>query len=226
MARRNSNPLVAIGYVRVSTSDQKLGPEAQRAEVEAWASREGITIAAWFADAGVSGATAIGERPGLLAAVAALRTHNAGVLIAAKRDRIARDVVVAAMIDRAVAGEGATVRTVDGAGDGIGPEGELMRTMIDAFAAFERGKIRGRTRAALAVKRARGEKLGGRAPYGFRADGIMLAPEPSEQAIIATVKDLAATGLSQRAIAAELASRGMVGRTGQPFGQSQISRML
>jgi hypothetical protein len=52
---RPGNPTVAIGYVRVSTSAQELGPEAQRAQVEAWAVREGIQVAAWFVDAGVRG---------------------------------------------------------------------------------------------------------------------------------------------------------------------------
>lgn len=50
---------------------------------------------------GVSGAASVEERPGLVAALAALRVHGAGVLVAAKRDRIARDTVVAAMVERA-----------------------------------------------------------------------------------------------------------------------------
>jgi hypothetical protein len=37
--RPSGYPKVAIGYLRVSTDEQHLGPEAQRAELERWAER-------------------------------------------------------------------------------------------------------------------------------------------------------------------------------------------
>ena len=96
MSKRTTNPRVAVAYVRVSKDDQKLGPEAQRASIEAWAAREGVQVAAWCVDQGVCSVTPIDGRPGLVAALAALREHGAGVLVVAKRDRIARDVVLTA----------------------------------------------------------------------------------------------------------------------------------
>ena len=42
-----------------------------------------------------------------------------------------------------------------------------MRGIVDVFAAYEREVIRARTRAALGVKRARGERTG-EIPYGYR----------------------------------------------------------
>ena len=44
---------------------------------------------------------------------------------------------------------------------------EVNCRMVDAFAEYERAIIRARTRAALAVKRGRGERTG-EVPYGFR----------------------------------------------------------
>jgi len=58
-----------------------------------------------------------------------------------------------------------------GVGNGNGPEAQLMRTMIDAFAAYERALIRARTKAALAAKAARGERTSLHAPYGWRVGG-------------------------------------------------------
>ena len=52
---RSGSSLVAVGYVRVSTDDQNLGPQAQRAAIESWAAREGVQVAAWHVDQGVSG---------------------------------------------------------------------------------------------------------------------------------------------------------------------------
>lgn len=227
MAKRTGNPLLAVGYLRVSTSDQSLGPQAQRAALEAWAARSGVELVAVYEDHGVSGATPVGERPGMLAALEALRAHGAGLLVAAKRDRFARDAMVATLIERAALAVGALVRTADGSSDVAGPEGMMMRGIVDVFAAYEREVIRARTRAALAVKKSRGERTG-EIPYGHRlsADGVRIEGDPAEQGVIAIVRELRAGGLSQRAIVRELAARGIVSRGGRPLVLSQVQRLL
>jgi DNA invertase Pin-like site-specific DNA recombinase len=228
MAKRikAGDPTVAVGYVRVSTDEQSLGPEAQRAAIEKWAQSRGVRVAAVFADNGVSGATPAEKRPGLLAALAALRENGAGLLVAAKRDRIARDTVIVAMVEQAAVRGGAVVTTADGASDGAGPEGQLMRGIVDVFAAYERGVIKSRTRAALAVKRGRGERIGG-IPYGYEmaADGVHLAENAAEQAVIGQIRGLRAAGLSLRAVTAECERRGIVSRVGRPFALTQIARL-
>lgn len=227
MSKRAPSASLAVGYVRVSTDDQSLGPEAQRASIEAWAAREGVQIASWHVDAGVSGASPIEERPALCGALAALREHGAGLLVVAKRDRIARDVVVAALVERAAGAARARVVSVDGVGNGDSPADAFMRTVIDGAAAYERALIRARTKAALGVKRARGERAG-EVPYGFRlaADGVRLEADDAEQGVLAAVRELRAAGLSHRAIVGALAARGLVSRAGRPFGQTQVCRML
>src|SRR5438067_7782716 len=91
----------AWAYLRVSTDKQAesgLGLEAQQASVTACASRLGLPLAAVFMDAGTSGALAIEDRPVLLDAIGAIKRGD--VLIVAKRDRIGRDVIAVAMIER------------------------------------------------------------------------------------------------------------------------------
>lgn len=216
----------AVAYLRASTEDQHLGPAAQRAALTAWAAREGVTIAAWHTDAGVSGGAAIADRPALLAALADLRTHGAGVLVVAKRDRLARDVMAAAMIERLTLDSGARVVSAAGEGtEGDDPSAVLMRRMVDAFAEYERGVIAARTRAALAVKRARGEATS-HAPYGYRTaeDGRLVKAE-GEQAVIARVRRARAEGLTLRAIADALRAEGLVNRAGRPFAASSLCEM-
>ncbi len=227
MAKRTGNPKLAIGYLRVSTERQELGPEAQRASIEAWAAREGVCLAAWYVDAGVSGASAIEARPGLLGALAALREHGAGLLVVAKRDRVARDIVIGATIERAASTAGAKLVSADGAGNAEGIEGMMVRGMTDLFAAVEREMIRSRTKAALAAKAAKGERTG-EIGYGFRlaADGVHVEEDPAEQGVIAIVTELRAAGLSQRGIVRELAARGVVSRGGRPLALSQVQRLL
>ena len=225
---RSGSPLVAIAYIRVSKDDQKLGPDAQRASIEAWAAREGVQVAAWHVDQGVCSVTAIDQRPALVAALGSLREHSAGILVVAKRDRIARDVVLTAGVERAAASAGAVVVSAAGEGNGAAPADAFMRTVIDGAAAYERALIRARTTAALAVIRARGQKTGGSVPYGYSlaADGRTLVAVESEQVTITRARALASEGHSQRAVATLLAAEGHVSRKGVPFFAAQVGRML
>jgi DNA invertase Pin-like site-specific DNA recombinase len=228
MAKRiiQGDSKVAVGYVRVSTEEQSLGPDAQRAAIGRWAESRGVRVVAMFEDHGIGGGVPAEKRPGLLAALDALRQHGAGLLVAAKRDRIARDTVIAAMVEQAAGRAGATLTTADGSSDGVGPEGQLMRGIVDVFAAYERGVIKSRTRAALAVKRSRGERTG-QVPYGYAlaADGVHLEENAAEQAIIAQIQAFRAAGLSLRAITAECMRAGLVSRVMRPFSLTQIARI-
>lgn len=151
---------VAVAYLRVSTGKQELGLDAQRASIEAWALAKGVRIAAWYQDQGVSGTTALQDRPGLLSAMTGVSEHNAGLLVVLRRDRIARDVLVAGLIDRAVENYGSQVFTVDGGGNGRSSTEIFTKTILDASSQLERAMISERTKAALAAKKARGESLG------------------------------------------------------------------
>jgi DNA invertase Pin-like site-specific DNA recombinase len=224
---RKSNPVSrVIGYVRVSTDEQHQGPRAQRDALEAWCARHGAELVAVFEDRGVSGAAELDRRPGLLAALDALEAEGAGVLLVAKRDRLARDVMLAAMIERMADRAGATVTAADGAGEGSGPEALLLRRMVDAFAEYERAMIRARTRAALGAKRTRGERVGG-VPLGARvaADGVHLEADPGEAEALEIVRELRAAGVSIRAIAAELNARGVPAR-GERWHPTTVARLV
>jgi DNA invertase Pin-like site-specific DNA recombinase len=159
--------------------------------------------------------------------MAALRETGAGVLCVAKRDRIARDVVLTAMVERAASKAGARIVSAAGEGNGSSPADGFMRTVIDGAAEYERALIRARTTAALAVIRARGKKTGGSVPYGYAvaADGRTLVEVEREQVTIARAQVLA-QGLSLRAVAIQLAAEGRLSRSGRSFYAAQIARML
>ena len=163
---------------------------------------------------------------GLLRRVAGRRLDGAGLLLVAKRDRLARDVLLASLIDREVARCGAKVEAADGAGNGDTPQDRFVRTLMDAFAELERALIRARTRSALAVKKARGERIGS-LQYGFDLgdDGKTLVRNEAEQAIITKVKQLRAEGVPNRRIAIVLADEGKMSRNGRIFASMQLSRM-
>lgn len=227
MQRIPVNPKHAVAYIRVSTEEQALGAEAQVAACKAWARQHRTTIVATCIDQGASGADSIKDRAALIEALAQVKIQQAGILLVAKRDRLARDVYIAGSIERAVAATGARVLTADGTANGDTPADQFMRAILDAVAAFERDMIRARTKAALAAKKAKGELIG-RVPYGWRVgeDGKTLMQEPREQVIVALVLKVRQAGLSTYKIVEYLREVGAVSRVGKPLRRTQVQRIL
>jgi DNA invertase Pin-like site-specific DNA recombinase len=229
MARRTkprTDSKLAVAYVRVSTDDQTLGPDAQLAAIQRWATAQGVVLVSVHRDLGVSGGTELAERPALMEALVALEQHRAGVLVVAKRDRLARDVVVAAAVERLVEGKGARIASADGAGNAEGPEGMLMRGLVDLFAQYERALIRSRTTAALAVKKSRNERVG-ELPIGFavREDGKQLVEHAAEQDALVRIRELRAEGFTVRAIAEQMNAEGIPAR-GKRWHATTVARLL
>lgn len=81
------------------------------------------------------------------------------------------------------------------------------------------------TKAALAAKRARGERAGA-VPYGYSAtpEGRLVLDD-AERGVIAVVRELRAAGATLRAVVSELARRGLVSRTGRAFQLTQVARI-
>ncbi len=230
MGSKRSNaadPSKVVGVVRVSKEEQTLSPEAQREALARWCADNGAELVAVHEDIDVSGGAPLDRRPGLLAALADLGKLGAGVLLVAKRDRLARDPMVSAMAEAAASRAGARVVSTAGEGtDADGPADILMRRMVDAFAEYERLIIGARTKAALAVKRAKGERVGG-VPYGYRlaADGTNLEPDELEQRTVALVLRYRGEGLTLRAIGERLTARGILPRSGKAWHPQTVARI-
>ena len=75
---------------------------------------------------------------GLLEALDALQGHGAGLLVVAKRERLARDVMKAGAIEVAASSRSARVVSADGVAEGADPTAILLRQLLDSFAQFER----------------------------------------------------------------------------------------
>ena len=229
MARKNAgNPSRVVGYIRVSTDEQNLGPVAQRAKLESWCKAQGSELVEVFEDHGVSGSSSLEKRPGLLLALAALSEHGAGVLLVAKRDRLARDPMVAAMVEAGAKRHGARILSAAGEGtEGDDPTAVLMRRIVDAFSEYERLVICARTSAALQVKKQRGERTGGVAPYGYQmaADGVHIEPHEGEQRAIQLISELRDSGMSVRAIARHLDDEEIAPR-GSRWHPTSVARIL
>ena len=214
-----------VAYLRTSTTKQKLSIETQRAQIEKWASAEGIAIVSWHQDVGISGAKRMGGRRGMIEALSFLSATRSQFLIVTHRDRLARGMDVASEIDAEVERMGASVVCAEGH-DVAAAGADLMRNMIDAFSAYERATTSKRTASALSVKRARGEKLGGSCPLGTTTtDGVQLVANAGEAATVARVLELRAAGVSVRGIADRLDAEGYRSR-GSRWHATTVARVL
>ncbi len=217
-----------IAYRRISKEGGTgLGLAAQAKAIREEAKRLGLPIYETHTDDGVSGGAKIEKRVALLAALSALRKGD--VLVIAKRDRLARDVMIALWIEKEAMKRGARIVSAAGEanGDPDDPYLKAMRSMMAVFAELERDLIRGRTKSALAVRRAAGERWCNVAPYGYRwtADD-KLAPDAKEQRTIKLVKKLRGEGVALRGIVAELKKGRRLNRNNKPIGLSQVVVML
>jgi len=214
-------------YLRVSTDQQKesgLGIEAQRQKCHKFINDPNAHVLE-FSDQGFSGALCMEKRPALISAINALEKGD--VLLIANRDRIGRDIIVNAMIERAV--ERKQARLISASGDvkdDNDPSSILMKRMIDAFAEYERLIIGLRIKSALQVKKGRGQRVG-YIPYGFklREDKIHLDKDKKEQQILKHIMELRKDCTSYRKIAEELNEKQIYNRDNMNWNHVSIFRV-
>jgi DNA invertase Pin-like site-specific DNA recombinase len=221
-----------VAYLRVSTNGQGrsgLGLEAQRQAVAAHVTQAGGEVVAEFQEV-ESGKRA--DRPPLAAALASCRTRRA-VLVIAKLDRLARN---ARFLLSVVEGSGeAGVVFCDLPTVPAGPVGKFLVTQMAAVAELEAGLISQRTRAALAVAKARGVRLGNPSPPPATAEMAAAARQARSRQVaarasdvLAVVRQVQAEGASSlRAIAAQLHAHGVLTPAGKlDWSPAQVRRLL
>jgi DNA invertase Pin-like site-specific DNA recombinase len=89
-----------------------------------------------------------------------------------------------------------------------------LRQVQGVINELDRNMIRKRLRDGRRVKRERGGYVGGRPPYGYRAEGGELVEDEGEQQVIRRIRDLADSGFSTRAIADVLNAEGETLKSG------------
>jgi DNA invertase Pin-like site-specific DNA recombinase len=219
---------LAIVYRRVSTADQRdhgYGLDAQAAALDSYVTREGLTVVGSFADAAMSGTMPLEDRPGLSAALDAVLRTGAGCLVVARHDRLARDTLVALLIERAFADAGARILYVDGS-NGESDTDRFARTVLHAAAEQAKRETVRRLRAGRDAKRIRNPNsyVGGRPAFGYRANASTHELEVDHAAapIVRDIFDRARRGESVRTIAAALDTQQASGRRWHPTSVARI----
>jgi DNA invertase Pin-like site-specific DNA recombinase len=213
----------AISYLRVSGLSQVAGDgfERQREAIKARAAALGLVLGAEFRDEGISGTKGFEDRPGLTAALEAAAESGA-VLLVEKADRLARDLVVSELTLREA--RRLNVRVVDAesgtdlTSDSSNPTAVMLRQILGAVAEFEKSALVAKLRAARQrVKDRTGKMPGGRRPFGAL---------PSEAETLATMRSMAAQGLTWEAVADALNAEGRTTRSGRPWSRGAVHGVL
>lgn len=209
-----------IAYIRVSSETQVdgFGLDVQERACRAWAKANGHRVVSVETDAGISGSKDADERPGLSAALDALRPPpQARGLIVAKLDRLARALHVQESVLQLIWHDGGRVFTADGGevlqDDPDDPMRTFVRQVLGGVAQLERGLIAKRMRDGRREKAASGRHTVGQYRYGQHGQGVGrdrdAAPNPAEASVVARIHALRADGESYAAIARTLDAEGM-----------------
>ena len=200
-----------LGYTRVSTeeqAEQRNGLEAQRAAIDAEAERRGWQVE-HFADEGSSGKYING---GLRNALQLLASGQADGLIVAKLDRLARSVVHADNIIEDAQAQGWSLVVLDLNLDLTTAAGRMIAGHFALFAQYERELISERTKAGLAAKKRRGERIG--------------RPRLAQPGVVRRIVLDRNAGLSFDRIARALNAEGILSPAGRPKWQPSTVRRI
>lgn len=220
----------AVGYVRVSTGNQNggdsYGLEVQRDSIRRYCQANNLELAEIYEDPALSGCLPPLERPGLKAALEALKTGDKFVV--PRLDRLARDTMLNLWLEKEIRKAGAELVSVSEPYRWDDPTQKLLLTMVAAFAEFERSLISSRLSAGRKTKARNGGYAGGKAPLGYKAlkGSKSLALDEEKVELIRKVFQMRDSGACMQKIADALNNEGLTTAQGKSFQRMQVKRIL
>ncbi len=225
-AKRIRQHLRAIGYCRVSTTDQAdfgVSLDAQTEKIRGWCIANTYELVEVMVDRGLSGGRC-DNRPALQEALKAVSRGDS--LVVYSLSRLARSTRDTLMIAESLERKGADLVSLSERIDTTSSTGKMVFRMLAVLSEFERDVISERTSMAMAHMKSSGRYTGGFEPYGFRCVDGLLQAVPGEMATMTLIHRLRKEGVSLRAIGKRLSESGITTRTGKPFLPVQIARIL
>jgi DNA invertase Pin-like site-specific DNA recombinase len=224
--------MIAIGYARVSSSEQVNGTslESQRQSIESYCTMKGIELIGVLIDAGVSGGLPLKSRPEGSKVWEALNSGQANSLVISKLDRGFRSASDCLNNVETWAKKGVNLHVLNLGGQTIDtgtPTGKFFITIMAGAAELEKNLIRERCNEGRKNRKAQSKRTG-EIPYGFdlALDGKILVENASEQLSLSLIHDLHQQGRSLRAIADELNNRNIKPKKGIRWNHTTIRSIL
>ena len=150
----------SVAYLRTS-SGTNAGPDKdsekrQKAAIQRYARRTGITVVEWFNDPAVSGADPIEARPGFSALLDRIENNGVKIVLVEDASRFARDLVAQELGLLMLIKRGVRVLTATGDDmtDTSDPSRIMMRQIAGSFAQYEKARLVAKLKAARDRKKA------------------------------------------------------------------------
>lgn len=229
--KENGERVRAVGYIRVSSkeqADEGVSLDAQRGKLDAYAGLYDIDMVTVLADEGKSAGDL--RRPGVQEALRMLRDGEADAILVYHLDRLTRSTAdLAHLLDDYFSKDRWQLMSVTQQLDTRTAAGRMVIGILGNVLQWQREDVGEKTSVALRHKMAKGEAIGGPAPFGFRKVGTdvkVLEARHEEQTIITEARRLRDGGLSLRKVAAKLEKSGHLSRDGRRFHPEQVRRMV
>ncbi|OGW25987.1 MAG: hypothetical protein A2X59_04465 [Nitrospirae bacterium GWC2_42_7] len=218
----------AIGYTRVSTSEQALegiSLDNQKAKIQAYCALNEYELIDIIEDAGKSGKNL--NRDGIESILNRIRKKEIEAVVVYKLDRLSRKVIDTLTLIETIEKAGVTFHSLNEKIDTGTAMGRFFLNITASLAQMERDLVSERTKDALQMKISRNERAG-QIPYGWRLmdDGNSLTMHQGEQETITLIKRYAGKGYGYRAIGRALKADGHcpVGKQWHPQTVKNIIR--
>jgi len=226
------NGRLIVAYIRVSTDGQEEGGnglDVQRQHIVAYATANGLTVDEWFQDV-ESGAKE--ERPGLQEIRRKVSEGEVGTILIYRLDRLARDERLYLNLCHEFEKRAKVISVSESFGEDF--QGKLMRTIIAAFAGYERAVIASRLKGGRRESaRKNGTFSGGHSVLGYRPVGRrgepgkgVLQVVPREAEAVRIIFTMREEGATLQAIADRLNGEGFVTVRGSEFVPKQVHEVL
>jgi site-specific DNA recombinase len=229
----------AIGYVRVSTAQQRIsgvGIAAQEESIRRAARNHGYNLVRILRDEGVSGSVPLKSRPGGRELIRAIKSNPGTVILTYSLDRICRSTPdmfdVLAKLKTAKVG----IRFINAGIHWPSPTEDLddfqrsvatvVVTVLSAVANFERDLARARNIETARYLQSQGRSNNGYAPFGWNLDEGYMVPCSVEQRWLGRMIELRERGTSFRTIAKLLEDEGPDPKRGGAWHASTVKRIL
>jgi site-specific DNA recombinase len=206
-------------------ADRGISLDAQTEKIRAMSVVHSADLTDIIVEAGESAKSL--NRPGMQRLLAFIDSGEVKTVIVAKLDRLTRSVKdLCELLERFERSGGALVSVAESLDTGSAA-GRLVLNIMTAVSQWEREAIGERTRDALGHKRRLSERIGNIA-FGYRLapDGVHVEPDDAEQAAIAAIRTLRASGRTLRQIAADLNQDGRRTRRGSEWRLESVARVV
>jgi len=227
MAKREK--VQAVGYLRTSSTSNvgadKDSPVRQREAITGYAKAAGMTVAAEFYDAAVSGADPIDTRDGFAALLTWCAEHDCRVILVENASRFARDLAVQLAGHALLRQRGIELVPVDAPTyfTDPTPTAEMVRQILGAVSQFEKASLVAKLRGARERK---AKALGVKTITGRKSYAETNPEMVREAKRLARKNPKTGKARSLLKISAELWHLGYKTSEGQAFSASQVQRLL